>query len=245
MADQIPTTQTYAALLASIKERIKTAQVRAALAVNRELVLLYWGIGKEILSRQEQEGWGTKVIERLAKDLRSEFPEMKGFSRTNLLYMRAFSEAWPDETIVQQLVGQIPWGHNLRLIDLVKDPAERLWYVQAAIEYGWSRNILAMQIESDLYRRQGKAITNFQATLPSISGPSSLCVVTRRELGRLAGRSSSLEVSRQAAGTIRPTWSVGAARTSKDRASRAPFLNGSCPIHNSCGLKAFQALPAP
>ncbi len=166
MEAKTPSTQTYAALLASIKERIQTAQVRAALAVNRELVLLYWGIGKEILARQEQEGWGTKVIERLAKDLRSEFPQMKGFSRTNLLYMRAFSEAWPDEAIVQQLVGQIPWGHNVRLMDLVKDPAERLWYVQAAIEYGWSRNILALQIESHLYRRQGKATTNFQATLP-------------------------------------------------------------------------------
>ena len=166
MEDQSPSTQTYATLLASIKERIQSAQVRAALAVNRELVLLYWGIGKEILARQKQEGWGTKVIERLAKDLRSAFPHMKGFSRTNLLYMRAFSEAWPEEPIVQQLAGQLPWFHNCTLLDKTKDSEERFWYAHSAIEHGWSRNILVMQIESNLYRRQGKAITNFQATLP-------------------------------------------------------------------------------
>lgn len=142
MADQSPSTETYGALLASIKERIQSAQVRAALAVNRELVLLYWGIGKEILARQKQEGWGTKVIERLAKDLRSSFPHMKGFSRTNLLYMRAFSEAWPEEPIVQQVAGQLPWFHNCTLLDKTKDPEERLWYAHAAIEHGWSRNVL-------------------------------------------------------------------------------------------------------
>ena len=141
--------------------------MRASVAVNRELVLLYWGIGREILARQQAEGWGTKVIERLAKDLRSEFPRMQGFSRTNLLYMRAFSEAWPEESIVQQLVGQLPWGHNVRLLDLVKTPEERLWYVQAAIENGWSRNMLALHVEARLFHRQGKAATNFQRTLPS------------------------------------------------------------------------------
>jgi predicted nuclease of restriction endonuclease-like (RecB) superfamily len=167
MAEKTPSTQTYVALLASIKERIESAQVRAAVAVNRELVLLYWGIGKEILARQQEEGWGTKVIERLAKDLRSAFPHMQGFSRTNLLYMRAFSEAWPEEPIVQQVVGQIPWGHNVRLLDLVKDANERLWYAQAAVEHGWSRNVLVMQIEGGLYRRQGKALTNFGQTLPA------------------------------------------------------------------------------
>lgn len=167
MADQTPSTETYAALLTSIKERVQRAQVRAAVAVNRELVLLYWGIGREILARQQQEGWGTKVIDRLAKDLRSAFPHMHGFSRTNLLYMRAFSEAWPEELIVQQLVGQLPWGHNVRLLDLIKAPDERLWYAKAAIEHGWSRNILVMQIERELYRRQGKAITNFGHTLPA------------------------------------------------------------------------------
>ncbi len=163
MDDQAPSSQTYASLLASIKERIRTAQVRAALAVNRELVLLYWGIGKEILARQQEEGWGTKVIERLAKDLRSAFPQMRGFSRTNLLYMRAFSEAWPEEPIVQQVAGQLPWFHNCTILDKLKDRAERLWYAQAAIERAREiRNVLVLQIESGLYRRQGKALTNFQ-----------------------------------------------------------------------------------
>jgi predicted nuclease of restriction endonuclease-like (RecB) superfamily len=166
MPDLNQDSPTYQQLLARLKAEIRTAQVRAALAVNRELVLLYWRIGREILERQAAEGWGSKVVERLAKDLRAEFPEMKGLSRTNLLYMRSFAEAWPEEAIVQQVVGQIPWGHNVRLLDLAKNPAERLWYIQQSIQHGWSRNILVAQVESGLYRRQGKAITNFQATLP-------------------------------------------------------------------------------
>jgi predicted nuclease of restriction endonuclease-like (RecB) superfamily len=113
-------------------------------------------------------GWGAKVIERLAADLHREFPGMTGFSRTNLLYMRAFAEAWPKESFVQQVVGQIPWGHNLRLLDLVKIPREREWYIRHAIKHGWSRNVLVHQIESGLYRRQGKALTNFKATLPAL-----------------------------------------------------------------------------
>jgi predicted nuclease of restriction endonuclease-like (RecB) superfamily len=157
----------YAELLESLKARIREAQVRAALSVNRELVLLYWHIGREILQRQEREGWGAKVIDRLARDLRREFPDMKGFSPRNLKYMRAFAEAWPEEQIVQQLVAQIPWGHNVRLLDYVEDPTERLWYVQQTIEHGWSRNVLVHQIESKLYQRQGKAITNFERTLPA------------------------------------------------------------------------------
>jgi predicted nuclease of restriction endonuclease-like (RecB) superfamily len=162
MAELTPSSKSYQELLARLKDQIRTAQVRAALAVNRELVLLYWGIGREILQRQAIEGWGSKVVERLAKDLHAEFPEMKGLSRTNLLYMRTFAETWPQESIVQQVVGQIPWGHNVRLLELVKNPEERLWYVHQVIQNGWSRNILVMQIESDVYRRQGKAITNFQ-----------------------------------------------------------------------------------
>lgn len=120
----------YDQLLHDLKERIRHAQVRAALAVNRELVALYWQIGQEILLQQQQQGWGAKVIERLAKDLKKEFPDMTGFSRSNLLSMRAFAEAYPDPQIVQQLVGQIPWGHNVRILEQVKDPVQRLWYVQ-------------------------------------------------------------------------------------------------------------------
>lgn len=157
----------YDELLRTLKERIRTAQVRAALSVNRELVMLYWGIGREILARQEQEGWGTKVIPQLATDLQREFPQIRGLSPRNLGYMKAFAEAWPDEAILQQLVAKLPWGHNVRILDMVKTPEERLWYVQTAIQNAWSRNVLVMQIESGLYRRQGKATTNFELTLPA------------------------------------------------------------------------------
>ena len=156
----------YDQLLRDLKERIRQAQVRAALAVNRELVALYWQIGQEILLQQQQQGWGAKVIERLAKDLKKEFPDMTGFSRSNLLSMRAFAEAYPDPQIVQQLVGQIPWGHNVRILEQVKDPVQRLWYVQQTIENGWSRNVLVHQIESRLYSRLGSAVTNFELVLP-------------------------------------------------------------------------------
>jgi predicted nuclease of restriction endonuclease-like (RecB) superfamily len=156
----------YDQFLAALKQRIRTAQVKAALAVNQELVMLYWQIGREILERQQQQGWGAKVVERLSKDLRQEFPEMKGLSRSNLLYMRAFAEAYPDEQIVQQVVGRIPWGHNVRLLDRLGDATTRLWYAQMAIAQGWSRNALELQIENQLYERQGAALTNFTQALP-------------------------------------------------------------------------------
>ena len=124
MPEIIPLPPDYAPWLAELKSRIHIAQQRAALAVNRELVLLYWQIGRDILARQRNEGWGAKVIERLALDLRNAFPQMKGFSRANLMYMRAFAEAWPDSAIVQQAVGQLPWGHNLVLLDKLKTEEE-------------------------------------------------------------------------------------------------------------------------
>ena len=156
----------YADWLADLKGRIHAAQQRATLAVNRELVLLYWQIGRDILARQADQGWGAKVIERLAHDLRAAFPEMKGFSRANLMYMRAFAEAWPDAGIVQQAVGQLPWGHNLVLLTRLKDPGQRLAYAQSAIAHGWSRNVLNIHIETRLLERTGKATTNFDASLP-------------------------------------------------------------------------------
>ncbi|MHC1578455.1 MAG: DUF1016 N-terminal domain-containing protein [Dehalococcoidia bacterium] len=134
--------QGYAKFLAGLKERIRTARLKAALSANKELIILYWEIGRSILKRQRDEGWGTKVIDRLAHDLRQEFPDMKGFSARNLLFMRSFAEAFPDETIVKQIVSQIPWGHIIRLPQMVKDPTERIWYIQQTIEHGWSRNVL-------------------------------------------------------------------------------------------------------
>ena len=156
----------YDGFLRDLKERIQTAQIRAAVAVNTELALLYWSIGRDILIRQDEQGWGAKVIQRLSADLRREFPEMKGFSRTNLLYMRAFAKTFPDETIVQQTAGRIPWFHNCTLLDKVKDEKEHLWYARQTVESGWSRAVLTHHIETKLYERQGKAITNFARTLP-------------------------------------------------------------------------------
>ena len=157
----------YDSFLKTLKDRVRTAQLRASLSVNRELVLLYWGIGRDILARQKQQGWGAKIIDQLAADLRKEFPEATGFSARNLKYMRAFAEAWPDEPFVQQVAAQIPWFHNCVTLDSVKNPVERKWYIRATIQNGWSRNVLVHQIESSLYRRQGKAPTNFTRTLPA------------------------------------------------------------------------------
>jgi len=121
-----------------------------------------------ILERQGKEGWGAKVIDRLAMDLREAFPDMKGFSPRNLKYMRAFAAAWPDRAIVQQLAAQIPWFHNCILLDRVQAPLEREWYIRQTIEHGWSRNILALQISGHASQRAGQAITNFPATLPPV-----------------------------------------------------------------------------
>ena len=121
MSDLISSSKSYRDLLVRLKNQIRTAQVRAAVAVNQELVSLYWGIGQEILTRQKEDGWGTRVIERLAKDLRLEFPGMQGLSARNLGYMKAFAEAWPDELILQQLAAKLPWFHNCVLLGVCRD----------------------------------------------------------------------------------------------------------------------------
>ncbi|MFQ4136272.1 DUF1016 N-terminal domain-containing protein [Nodosilinea sp. PGN35] len=157
----------YADFLNGLKSRIRTAQVKAALAVNQELIHLYWQIGNEILPRQQDQGWGGKVIERLAKDLKREFPDISGFSQTNLKYMRAFAEAYSEEEIGQRSVGQLPWRHNIALLTKLKEQQARLWYAHKAVENGWSRDILVMQIESDLFARLGGAVTNFERVLPA------------------------------------------------------------------------------
>ena len=157
----------YPELLEELKGRIQAARVKAALAVNAELITLYWSIGRDIIARQEREGWGAKVLERLSEDLRRAFPDMRGLSARNLSAMRDLAREWPEETVLPQLVARIPWGHNRTLIHKVKDRAEREWYIRTCIEHGWSRNVLEMQIETGLYRRQGGAATNFERTLPA------------------------------------------------------------------------------
>ena len=166
MTKSVPVPAGYADWLVELKDRIHAAQQRATLAVNRELVLLYWQIGRDILGRQASQGWGAKVIERLAQDLRAAFPQMKGFSPRNLKYMRAFAEAWPDAEFVQGVLAQLPWYHQLALLDKLADAETRRWYASKAIEHNWSRNVLVMQIETGLRERSGTAVTNFAVCLP-------------------------------------------------------------------------------
>lgn len=151
----------YQTFLNRIRSEIQSSRTRAALALNSELIQHYWRIGQEIAQKFEEQGWGTKIVDKLAADL-----NQKGYSPRNLRYMRAFAQAWSVEEILQQVVAKLPWGHNVRLLDGCKDPTEREWYARKALVNGWSRDILTLQIESGLYLRQGKAETNFTTTLP-------------------------------------------------------------------------------
>ncbi|MDD6357689.1 MAG: PDDEXK nuclease domain-containing protein [Bacteroidales bacterium] len=171
----------YPHLLSFLKDRVRAAKRHAVLSVNKELLSVYWLIGKTIEEQQKLEGWGSKVIEQLSKDLSSEFPDMKGFSSRNLLYMRQFAEAYTiTQPVVAQLqtddfqsiefaqplVAQIPWTHHTVILNKCKSTEERLFYVSKTAEQGWSKNILSSQIETQLYKRQGQAISNFSEILP-------------------------------------------------------------------------------
>lgn len=156
----------YAAWFADIKARIHGERLRLVLASNSVMVLLYWDLGQRILLKQAEQGYGTKVIDRLAHDLRQVFPDMKGFSPRNLKYMRAFAAAWPQRELVQRTVAQLSWGQNIVLLEKLALEAERLWYAARALEHGWSRNVLALQIEGRAHLRHGQSQNNFPATLP-------------------------------------------------------------------------------
>lgn len=156
----------YPTLLASITQRVAGGRTRAITAANLQLLTTYWAVGRDILDQQTAQGWGTKVIERLAADLRLEFPDTKGFSARNLKYMRAFAAAWAEDAIVQAPLAQLPWYHQIALLQKLDTPRTRLWYAAAAVENGWSRNILVHHIEGHLHDRSGMALTNFAATLP-------------------------------------------------------------------------------
>ena len=156
----------YGRWIQSIKDRVRNAQFRAMVAVNVELMLLYWDIGRAILDRQAAEGWGTKVVQRIATDLAAEFPGAKGFSLRNLKYMRAFAEAWPNREFVQQVVAQISWGNNVVLLDRVKDIEQRKAYARLAAENGWSRSTLVREIANNAASNFGRSTNNFALTMP-------------------------------------------------------------------------------
>ncbi|TAL87357.1 MAG: DUF1016 domain-containing protein [Rhodanobacter sp.] len=165
----------YAAWLTQLKGQISVARRRAALAVNKHLIRLYHRIGAEILARQSQHGWGAKVIEQLARDLHEAFPDIKGFSTSNLKYMRVFAETCPSLQFGQQAVDQLPWGHLITLLTQLDDDATRAWYAVQVPLQGWSRNVLQAQIRSQLHRRQGAALTNFhQRGLPEAAAAQAI-----------------------------------------------------------------------
>lgn len=158
----------YPVFFAAIKERIARERIKAVMAANAAMVLMYWDIGAKILEKQNVEGWGAKIVDRLSHDLKAAFPEMNGFSPRNLKYMRKFAECWPDRSIVQEALAQITWYHNLALLEKLPTPETRLWYARKTLEHGWSRNILTIQIDTRLHEREGKAINNFPVALPPV-----------------------------------------------------------------------------
>lgn len=157
--------ENYGQFLDQIKKDIQQSQIKAAIAVNQELILLYWRIGKGLIEKIDHEGWGSKIITTIAHDLARSFPDLSGFSARNLVYMRKFAEIYPDSNYAAA-AAQIPWGHNMVIMDKVENNDQRQWYVQKCLENGWSRSVLTMWIESNLYGRQGKAVSNFKTTLP-------------------------------------------------------------------------------
>ncbi|MEY3243198.1 MAG: hypothetical protein RIR11_4637 [Bacteroidota bacterium] len=181
-----PQLELYATLLGDIKNRIRQAQIKATLSANGEMIAMYWDIGKMIQERQQLKGWSAAVIPRLSKDIRNELPEIKGFSERSIGRMLSFYRHYPilpqavaklgnDSNLpqplakieIQDLVLQIPWGHHAILIEKVKDISTRFWYMQQTLANGWSRDILALMIKTNLYERQGNAPNNFEHTLPN------------------------------------------------------------------------------
>ena len=173
----------YKAFIRNIKIESQSAQIKAALSVNQELLKLYWSLAERIIQKQESSKWGDGLIKQVAQDLKKEFPDMKGFSRTNLLYMKKWYLFYTDINVPQvvgrnpnvpQLVGefnerpffQIPWGHNREIITKCSLQKEALFYVQRTIENNWSRAVLVHQIELDLFSKQGQATSNFANQLP-------------------------------------------------------------------------------
>lgn len=167
MSNSIIKDKDYFAFIQDIKQRVQSSQIKAAVSINKELLHLYWDLATRIVEKQKQSAWGDGLLEQLSKDLQTEFPDMKGFSKRNLELMRQWYKFWSEESsIAQQLVSQIPWGHNLVIVSKTKNQEEALFYVQKIIQNNWSRSVLTHQIEGGLFGCEGKALTNFKATLP-------------------------------------------------------------------------------
>ncbi|WP_462267731.1 PDDEXK nuclease domain-containing protein [Mucilaginibacter sp.] len=158
----------YESLIGDIKARIRQGQVKAAVAINTELIFMYHDIGKMIVSRQQNEGWGNAVIPKIARDIKNELSDVKGFSERNLGYMVQFAKAYPDDAILQQAVAKLPWGHNIVLLQHLKDAGTRAWYAAESLKNGWGRELLTQKIKQNLMVKQGNATNNFGSTLPTL-----------------------------------------------------------------------------
>ena len=167
----------YAGLLAEVKERVRAARYAALKAVNKELVGLYWDIGRMIAERQKVEGWGKSVVQQLAADLQAEFPGMRGYSAQNLWYMRQFFLEYHENVKLQPLVGEISWAKNLIIMGRCKDPLEREFYIRMTHKFGWTKNVLIHQIENQSYEKSLLGQTNFDQTLtPKLRAQAELAV---------------------------------------------------------------------
>lgn len=170
MIQDLTRTADYRAFIAALKQTVQAAQIKAARAVNTQLIALYWELGQRITEKQRASGWGDAVIDQIAQDLTRELGGLKGFSRRNLYRIKQWYSFYADQgEFVPQLVAQIPWGHNALILDKIKEPAKALWYVQKTLENHWSRNVLGLQIENRLYERQAERprIDNFGERLPA------------------------------------------------------------------------------
>jgi predicted nuclease of restriction endonuclease-like (RecB) superfamily len=160
--------ENYIGFFKEVKKKIMDERLKTIISANCAMITLYWEIGKSILIRQKNEGWGSKVIDRLSFDLKEAFPDMSGFSPRNLKYMRKFAEEWPEKKIVQRTVAQIPWRSNITLLDKLNDPDLRLWYAKKTVENGFGKDMLVFQIETKLHLREGASLNNFKSSLPPL-----------------------------------------------------------------------------
>src|SRR5574344_2053659 len=158
--------RSYFDFIKGIKDRIAKTRLSVVMKANSAMICLYWQIGKEILIKQQEQGWGAKVIDKMSDDIQKTFPDVKGFSPRNIKYMRKFAESYSDFEFVQQVVAQIPWRSNILLLNKLDDIEKRLWYAKATLEHGWSSNILELQISSNQKERTGKIVNNFTQALP-------------------------------------------------------------------------------
>jgi predicted nuclease of restriction endonuclease-like (RecB) superfamily len=158
----------YKSFIDDLKLFIRKEKLNTLLQANQRMIIMYWHIGKAILGKQDIEGWGTKVIDRLSADLKEAFPEETGFSPRNLKYMRKFAESWSDFEFVQRCVAQIPWRSNITLMDKIKEPEHRIWYAKKTIENGFGKDMLVFQIESKLHLREGNSVNNFKEAFPPL-----------------------------------------------------------------------------